>query len=343
MRAPSSRLFGGRQPLTSTCAAGFEGRSGTDLFDLTGKVALVTGSSMGLGAGMAAGLAQAGAHVIINSRKADACAAVAEKIQSMGCKATAMAFDVTDEKSVVKAVKKIVKQLGTIDILVNNAGSTRRSPFLESSTVRTGRPAPLRSWRLALTTSNRRRAQEDLDFVVKLNLNGPYICAREVGKVMKEAGGGKIINISSLMSVLGRATIQPYNATKFAINGLTRGLACELGPYGIQVNGIGPGYFVTDLTQELLDRPDFNKFVRTRTPAGYWGVPEDLQGAVIFLASPASNYVSGHNLMVDGGMSVSCGAPHFAARTNSSALACTLTFVHSVLRSNGSARACSLF
>ena len=145
---------------------------------------------------------------------------------------------------------------------------------------------------------------------MKLNLNGPYICAREVGKVMKEAGGGKIINISSLMSVLGRATIQPYNATKFAINGLTRGLACELGPYGIQVNGIGPGYFVTDLTQELLDRPDFNKFVRTRTPAGYWGVPEDLQGAVIFLASPASNYVSGHNLMVDGGMSVSCGAPH---------------------------------
>ena len=234
----------------------------------------------------------------------------------MGCKATAMAFDVTDEKSVVKAVKKIVKQLGTIDILVNNAGSTRRSPFLESSTVRTGRPAPLRSWRVALTHSNnRRRAQEDLDFVVKLNLNGPYICAREVGKVMKEAGGGKIINISSLMSVLGRATIQPYNATKFAINGLTRGLACELGPYGIQVNGIGPGYFVTDLTQELLDRPDFNKFVRTRTPAGYWGVPEDLQGAVIFLASPASNYVSGHNLMVDGGMSVSCGAPHFAALT----------------------------
>jgi gluconate 5-dehydrogenase len=187
---------------------------------------------------------------------------------------------------------------------------------------------------------------EDLDFVIDLNLRGPYICAREAGKIMKAQGGGKIINISSLMSVLGRATIQPYNATKFAINGLTRGLACELGPYNIQVivatalfcalpgvslcrfcfsarasiatpganvscprhaqvNAIGPGYFVTDLTQVLLDRADFNKFVVTRTPAGYWGVPEDLQGAVIFLASPASNYVSGHNLMVDGGMSTS--------------------------------------
>jgi gluconate 5-dehydrogenase len=152
------------------------------------------------------------------------------------------------------------------------------------------------------------------------------------GKIMKEQGGGKIINISSLMSVLGRATIQPYNATKFAINGLTRGLACELGPYNIQVNAIGPGYFVTDLTKVLvshdtrvlctvltylsaelslgsertdgcvglcvqLERESFNKFVTTRTPLGYWGVPEDLQGAVIFLASPASNYVSGHNLM----------------------------------------------
>ena len=221
-----------------------------------------------------------GAHVVINSRKPDACEAMVAHIRGLGCAATACPFDVTDEAAVVAAFQRVVSDLGRIDILVNNAGSTRRSEFLESTT-------------------------EDLDFVIDINLRGPYICARECGKIMKAQGGGKIINISSLMSVLGRATIQPYNATKYAINGLTRGLACELGPYNIQVNAIGPGYFVTDLTKELLDRDDFNKFVTTRTPAGYWAVPEDLWGAVIFLASSASNYVSGHNLMVDGGMSTS--------------------------------------
>lgn len=246
----SSAAAATAEPWTTPGHPGFDGRTGVKLFDLTGKVAFVTGSSMGLGYGMAVGLAQAGAHVVINSRKEEACKEVADKIEAMGLKAMVCAFDVTDEEAVVAGFKKVKKKLGSVDILVNNgalglaactlaieadsfssrgppwhsnhltavsacflsvAGSTRRSEFLESTT-------------------------EDLDFVIDLNLRGPYICAREAGKIMKAQGGGKIINISSLMSVLGRATIQPYNATKFAINGLTRGLACELGPYNIQVS-----------------------------------------------------------------------------------------------------------
>ena len=308
-------------PWTTPGHPGFDGRTGTKLFDLTGKVAFVTGSSMGLGFGMAVGLAQAGAHVVINSRKEAACKEVVAKIKAMGCKATVCAFDVTDEKAVVAGFKKVKKQLGSVDILVNNgeppaAVQLPGSPVclcetlcLLQASLRPRLKGRLRTCRRAAGSTRRseflKSTTEDLDFVIDLNLRGPYICAREAGKIMKAQGGGKIINISSLMSVLGRATIQPYNATKFAINGLTRGLACELGPYNIQVNAIGPGYFVTDLTQVLLDNASFNKFVTTRTPLGYWGVPEDLQGAVIFLASPASNYVSGHNLMVDGGMSTS--------------------------------------
>ena len=164
------------------------------LFSLEGKVALVTGSSKGLGKGMAIGLAQAGAHVLINSRNKEECQAVAQEIISLGCKASEASFDVVDEAAVVDNVAALAEAHGSIDILVNNAGGTRRSPFLESTS-------------------------EDLDWVINLNLRGPYFMARECGKVMQANGGGKIINIASLMSVLGRATIQPYNATKYAING----------------------------------------------------------------------------------------------------------------------------
>eukprot|EP01062_Namystynia_karyoxenos_P066994 TRINITY_DN60902_c0_g1_i1.p1 TRINITY_DN60902_c0_g1~~TRINITY_DN60902_c0_g1_i1.p1 ORF type:complete len:314 (+),score=91.51 TRINITY_DN60902_c0_g1_i1:91-942(+) len=244
---------------------------------LEGKIAVVTGGSRGLGLAMARGLAEAGALVVLTGRTAADLDKAVAAFQAEGLKASREVFDVTVESAVVAAVKRICDAHGRIDILVNNAGGTRRSPFLESTVA-------------------------DLDHVINLNLRGPYIVAREVGKVMKSKGYGRIINIASLNAVQCRATLQPYNATKHAVVGLTKGLACELGPHGITCNAIGPGYFATELTAPLMKNPDFNKCIKTRTPVGRWGDPADLAGAAVFLASDASTYVNGHLLMVDGGM-----------------------------------------
>jgi len=205
--------------------------AGIQLFSLEGKVALVTGSSKGLGKGMAAGLAAAGCHVVLNSRNAAECDSVAAEFAAEGWVCSVEAFDVTDEAAVDGAVARIAAAHGgRLDILVNNAGGTRRSPFVDSTI-------------------------EDLDFVIDLNVRGPYMlaraCARQMGK--QEPKGGKIINIASVCSVLGRATIQGYTLTKHALLGMTKGLATELGPENIQVNAIGPGYFLTELTQPLVD------------------------------------------------------------------------------------------
>jgi gluconate 5-dehydrogenase len=236
----SQRLSG--TPLTPGHAPLPEG-VGVDMFSLKGKVALVTGSSKGLGKGMAIGLAQAGAHVLINSRNKSECQAVVEEIKALGCQASEASFDVVDEASVATNVQALAEAHGGIHILVNNAGGVHISPLSLSPSLplsRSHAPGKLTSAPPTPPAGTRRSpflesTSEDLDFVINLNLRGPYFMARECGKVMKKLGGGKIINIGSLMCVLGRKTIQPYNATKFAINGLTRGLACELGPHNIQV------------------------------------------------------------------------------------------------------------
>merc|ERR1711879_528553 len=201
-----------------------------------------------------------------------------EELCKEGLSASYAVFDVTDEKAVVNGVQKLKEDHKRLDILLNNAGGTRRAPFLESSS-------------------------EDLDHVISLNLKAPYIVARECAKGMREQRYGRIINIASLNAVQGRASIQPYNATKHALHGLTKGLGCELGPAGITVNAIAPGYFATELTAPLRENPDFNKCICTRTPVGRWGDPDDLQGAAVFLASDTASYINGHMLVVDGGMS----------------------------------------
>ena len=251
-------------------------------FSLQGKVALVTGGSRGLGFGMAQGLAQAGAHVVLNARNEENLkAAVAEIERCGGTSVSWDAFDVTDEEAMQCGVDRIAAEHGGIDILVNNAGINLRSDFVCST-------------------------KDELRRVLDVNLVAPYLLAREVAKHMKRRGqGGRIINIGSVQSVVGRATIQPYTASKHAIHGMTKGLATELGPHGITVNAIGPGYFVTEMTAPLLEKQNFNTMVTTRTPVGRWGYPKDLVGPVVFLASDASSYVNGHLLMVDGGMTIS--------------------------------------
>jgi len=245
---------------------------------LDSRIALITGGSKGLGFAMARGLAEAGAHVVLNARTDGDLKRAVEELKADGLSASYVVFDVTDEKAVVEGVRKVKEEHQRLDILLNNAGGQRRAPFLEQS-------------------------MDDLDYVIALNLKGPYMVARECGKIMREQRYGRIINVASLNALQGRAGIQPYNATKHALNGLTKGLGCELGPAGITVNAIAPGYFATEMTAPLIANKDFNKCICTRTPVGRWGDPSDLAGAAVFLASDAASYVNGHLLVVDGGMS----------------------------------------
>jgi gluconate 5-dehydrogenase len=248
------------------------------LFDLTGKTALVTGSSDGLGLAIARGLAAAGAQIVLNGRDERKLATVAKSFEADGRRTSARAFDVADEGSVLAAFDHFDASGVEIDILVNNAGFQLRKPMLELKTD---------EWRRGVETQ----------------LTGSFQVGREAARRMIARGrGGKIINVASLASEVARATIAPYTAAKGGIKMLTRAMAAEWAAHDIQANAIGPGYIDTEMTKPLIADPKFDSWVKGRTPSGRWGKPEDLIGVAVFLASPASAYVNGQVIYVDGGL-----------------------------------------
>ncbi len=249
----------------------------TSLFDLSGKTALVTGSSRGLGRAIAEGFAKAGARLIINGTDAARAEAAAGEFRAAGHQALASAFDVTDEPAIVQAFERFDADGVAVDILVNNAGIQHRKPLVEFTTA---------EWRK----------------VIETNLTSAFVIGREAGKRMIPRKRGKIINIGSLGSELARPTIAPYTTAKGGIRNLTRAMAVEWAQHGIQANAIGPGYMLTDMNQALVNNPDFQSWLMSRVPAKRWGNPDELVGAAIFLASDASTYVNGQTIYVDGGM-----------------------------------------
>ncbi|GAA2884536.1 SDR family oxidoreductase [Streptomyces mexicanus] len=245
------------------------------LFDITGRTALVTGSSRGIGLALARGLAEAGCTVVLNGRDGDALAKAAAALP--GERVHTAAFDVTDSAAVAAGIADVEERVGPLDILVNNAGMQLRAPLTEFTDT---------DWHRILDT----------------NLTSAFLVGREAARRMTGRGHGKIINICSLQSEVVRPGIAPYAATKGALKMLTKGMCADWGPYGVQVNGLGPGYIDTELTRPLVEDEEFSAWVRRRTPAGRWGRTEDLVGGVLFLASPAADFVSGQVLYVDGGM-----------------------------------------
>ena len=241
------------------------------LFDLTGRIALVTGSSQGLGLAIARGLAQAGAAVVLNGRDEKKLAAPADALRAEGVKVYPAAFDVTDGAAGAAAVARAEAEFGVIDILVNNAGIQRRAPLAEMT-------------------------EEQWRSVIDTNLTSAFLVSRAVAPRMIARGRGKIINICSVMSEVSRPTIANYAAAKGGLKMLTRAMAVEWAKHGLQTNGIAPGYFVTELNQPLVENADFNKWICGRTPAGRWGQPHELAGAAVFLASTASDFVNGQVL-----------------------------------------------
>lgn len=256
------------------------------LFDLTGKIALVTGATHGLGMAMATGLASAGAKLIINGNSSqEKIDAAVEHYRSLGFQAFGYRFNVTDENQVEAAVTQIEKDHGPIDILVNNAGIIKRIPLLDMSLT-------------------------DFEEVIDIDLIGVFTMTKPVAKRMVERREGKIINICSMMSELGRDNVGAYAAAKGGLKMLTKNMATEWARHNVQVNGIGPGYFATSQTSPIrVDGNPFNEFIISRTPAGKWGDPDDLQGATIFLASKASDFVTGQIVYVDGGILATIGKP----------------------------------
>jgi len=248
-----------------------------DLFDVSGRTALITGSTRGIGRTIASGLARAGATVVLNGRLDEGLAPVVEAFRADGHAAHGVAFDVTSPEGVEAAVARIEREIAPIDILFNNAGVQIRGPLATT---------PIEAWRT----------------IIEHDLTSVFLVAQAVGSRMVGRGRGKIINICSIQSELGRPTIAPYSAAKGGVRMLTKAMCAEWGPHGVQVNGLGPGYIATPMTQALRDDPEFDAWLRRRTPAGRWGEPDELIGAAIFLASPASNYVNGHVLYVDGGL-----------------------------------------
>ncbi|WP_207431615.1 gluconate 5-dehydrogenase [Sabulibacter ruber] len=257
----------------------------THLFDLTGKVALVTGATHGLGMAMATALGKAGATLVVNGNTPEKMERALEQYRAEGLDVKGYLFDVTNEDLAKENVERIEQEVGPISILVNNAGMIKRIPALEMDVA-------------------------DFRKVLDVDLTGPFIMSKQVGKYMVQRQEGKIINICSMMSELGRDTVTAYSAAKGGLKMLTRNLATEWARYNVQVNGIGPGYFATDQTAPIrVDGHPFNEFIIHRTPAGRWGDPEDLAGATIFLASRASEFVNGQILYVDGGILATIGKP----------------------------------
>jgi len=254
--------------------------SGMKLFDLTGRLALVTGSSKGIGFAVARALASAGAAVVLNGRDLDALERARQQLAGLGFTIHARAFDVSDPDAAKAGVDAIESAIGSIDILVNNAGMQHRSPLEDF---------PLEAWRKLLA----------------INIDSAFLVGQAVARHMIPRRRGKIINICSVQSELARPGIAPYTATKGAVKMLTKGMATDWGKHNIQVNGLGPGYFKTELTKALVDDPAFTSWLAGRTPAGRWGDVDELAGAAIFLASDASSFVNGHILYVDGGITAS--------------------------------------
>lgn len=254
-----------------------------DLFDLTGKVALVTGGTQGIGLAIALILGKAGANVCINDIHDEKLKKCRESFQKEGLDVFTLKFDVTDEHDVDRGITLIEINVGSVDILVNNAGIIKRIPILDMAIA-------------------------DYQQVIDIDLVAPFIVSKRVAPKMIEKRSGKIINMCSMMSVYGRNTVSAYASAKGGLKLLTQNMTCEWAKYNIQINGIGPGYIATSLTASLREKGHpFNDLVMTRTPAGRWGEPEDVANAALFLASKASNFVNGHILYVDGGILANFG------------------------------------
>lgn len=246
-------------------------------FDLTGRIALITGSSAGIGFALARGLAGAGARIVLNARSTDKLEAAAQVLRSEGADVVTACFDVTSGEAVKAAVDRIEREVGAIDILVNNAGMQRRAPLDQFEEAH---------WHE----------------LMKTNLDSVFLVGQAVARHMIVRQRGKIVNVCSVQSELGRPGIAPYTASKGAVKMLTKGMAIDWGQHGIQVNGLGPGYFKTELNEALVKNEEFSQWLIGRTPSRRWGNVEDLVGAAVFLSSAASNFVNGHILYVDGGV-----------------------------------------
>ncbi|GAB4236252.1 MAG: SDR family oxidoreductase [Kiloniellaceae bacterium] len=250
------------------------------LFDLTGKRALITGSSRGIGFALARGLAGAGAEVVLNGRDEARMEAAAKTLEAEGAKVRRLAFDATDHAAVKAAVDGFEAETGAIDILINNAGMQHRTPLEDF-------------------------APEDFERLMRTNVTSVFNVGQAVARHMIPRGRGRIINICSVQSALARPGIAPYTASKGAVANLTKGMATDWAKHGLQVNGLAPGYFETELNAALVADAEFSAWLAKRTPAGRWGKVEELVGAAIFLSAEAASFVNGHVLYVDGGITAS--------------------------------------
>ena len=248
-------------------------------FDLSGKVALVTGAYRGLGFAIAKALAGAGATVVLNGRKPEALTAAAKTLGDAGLRASTAIFDVTDQAAIRHGIEGIEASYGHLDIVINNAGIQRRAPLVDFS-------------------------KQDWDAIVATNLTAPFLVSQAALPGMIARRSGKFVHIASLLSDLARPTVVPYTAAKGGVRQLTRGMAIELAPHNIQVNAISPGYFATEMNRALIDNAEFDAWVKKRTPAGRWGQPDEIGGLAVFLSSAAADYITGQLITIDGGMSV---------------------------------------